>query len=284
MNELSCYYSALFDEAKAYNKWYDMLNIGVLVIAIISLFSDGVVIAIIGILGLLTHVGLFITKRLSGQSQELAHRLQRISMLQGVFGTDFYSFDISQIKGQVSVSVHEKAKSKYAIRSNESANYNVPETLHGVQKLKGMIQENAYWNHHLYEASSQVSWIRFFAFLATVLIGILFSIVIQANSSPSAVKIVLGLALVFLSFVRIWDELDNALIWQKSSKEMLAIDSSINNLNGSSDKDIMLLFSEYNVTKVKTPPVSDALYNRHAQKLNDGWSSRKQQIYDKPSQ
>jgi len=254
MNDLNYYYSALFDESKYYDKWHEVFHFGILSTMVVSIFTEGLFLYVIGVIGLLAQIGLFISKYFSDRSQSLAHHLQRISMLNNAFENKSHDFDVSQIKGKISLRAHKIVKAKMD-KKDDSTEYNPPSATTGLTKLKFMIQENAYWNHHLFEICSRKGWMKFYLFLGAVITAILLSMTVTSGITSDPNYSVPRLALIFLSFLRIWEELEKVLIWQGSSQTMFSIDSSLNSFEESDAESAMLIFSEYNIAKAKTSTI-----------------------------
>lgn len=162
---------------------------------------------------------------------------------------------------------------------NEGANYNFPKDVKGAKKLCYMMQENAYWNHHLYENCSQHGFRKFFGILGIIIFLLLLIIpILSADINYSIPRI----GLIVLSFVMVYENLDRALIWRSSSKMMLAIDNHLQHVNSKTEDIVedfvMLMYSNYNITKLITPTIPNSLYKAHKEKLNIGWAERIKQM------
>jgi len=154
---------------------------------------------------------------------------------------------------------------------SESAEYDLPAHVIGSKKLFYMVQQNAYWNHHLFNDSFKYNLRLFFTISLFIVFVLFYSFPFLINDlSYSFVRI----GLFLLSFIFSYEILDKALIWRSSSKAMLAIDNQLNSANPNCEDLVMLIYSHYCVSKVVTPAIPDKIYLNKKNSLNLGWSER----------
>ena len=161
-------------------------------------------------------------------------------------------------------------KKNVTIKS-EAAEYDLPEHVVGSKKLFYMIQQNAYWNHHLFDYSFRYNLRIFFMIVSVIVFVLLLSFPFLLNDASYSFA---RIGLIFLSFILSYEILDKALVWRSSSKIMLAIDNQLNSANPNSEDIVMLIYSHYSVSKVVTPSIPDKIYQNKRDSLNLGWSER----------
>ncbi len=134
-----------------------------------------------------------------------------------------------------------------------------------------MVQENSYWNHHLFDACYKKGLMYFFIVFTFIVTSILLSLpVLDKHIGFTFARI----CLVLLSSLVGYEILDKSLTWRSSSKTMLSIDNQLNFTDPSYEDIVMLIFSHYSVVNVMTPPIADEIYIENKDKLNMGWSKR----------
>ena len=275
MKSLNPIYSALFDESKYFDRWYQLCHFSVLCLATSSIFASRTLLYAIVIAGLLSQAGLLIFGHLSERSRAMAHRIERISMVVTAFGGEQGDFDISDLKGNLSARVHKLSALK-AKEQEPTTKYNLPSHIPANEALGFLIQENSYWNHHLFAVSARRAWIRFLFIVVLLTVAALFWVVLVGLSSSSLVGATI--LMIFLSSLRLWEELKKALIWRDSSASMFAIDSMLRNPDNRRSPSVTLPFANYCAVNEQTPAISQRIYDAHSAKLHDGWATRKEEM------
>lgn len=269
MDDLNKYYNLLFKKAyklESIHFWLGIILIGILVS---SNFLNGYLLYAITIVGLLTQVGSFIIKYRQKQNEMIAHKLQEYAMLYTTFRKSTFNFDISQIKGTIANEIHKKVTEQE--NPPESSDYLIDETSKNALLL--MIQENAFWNYHLFTASFWNA-IQFFIIPITgIVLFILFALVgntswVDAEYFGPRILIAVLAANIF------FNQIDEILKWHNGAKGMLELDNMIARDGDKGDDFWLHIFAKYNILKTSTPLVSNRLYSQNREKLNSAWKTR----------
>lgn len=274
MNDLNKYYNILFKKAKhreRYAYWIEML---IIAFSITSIFVSGNLIFIITALMFIAQIGVFWLNKIRSRDESLAHRLHEYAILYSNFRNSTFNFDISQIKGSISSSVHELVEKQKT--DPDSSDYLVDDTAKNALLL--MIQENAFWNYHLYNASF---WRAIFkivvpiigmAFIALLIFILNPGLVDKEYTAPRILIAILAANVVF-------SQVDNIFKWYSGAKEMLELDNIIARDTEKSDDFWLHIFAKYNIAKTSTPLVADSIYRKNKDKLNKAWESRFFKLY-----
>jgi hypothetical protein len=145
-----------------------------------------------------------------------------------------------------------------------------------------MIQENSFWNTHLFRYSYQHSLVRIVIIVILTVVAFLLSIAFLSKYGGSIDVNFLfpRTILLFLTANFIWNEIDKVWLWYSASLNMLEIDNSVARQKEFSQDYWLHIFAYYNATKTITPPIEKQLYNKHEEKINLAWSARFNQLYN----
>ncbi len=110
--------------------------------------------------------------------------------------------------------------------------------------------------------------------LIMILISVLVVILI-AFSLESFQKnlILLNLLLLLLSASIIWEELTVIWSFKKGFEEMNFLEQSIRGETNNDNSYAMLMFSKYIRTKMNTPQISQKIYEKNNEALNQSWNN-----------
>lgn len=204
----------------------------------------------------------------------LALDFQKMSMLYDAYGTIASDFDLSHLQSRVSLRV-SKGVSKILVERQAapaSSAYNIINGSSPELRLLSMIQENAFWNHHLYGYSYKRLGLSLL--VATLLVGgfSLFLIpVITSDPDYSLPR----LAFTVLSFAIIYEQVEAALNYKKASADMLELDNEISRLDGDIGMQVVLrLFSKYNSIQDMRLSMPHSIYKMNRDRLNNAWGER----------
>ena len=267
MKDLEKYYSTLFKQAYKIERYNDFTEALFIIIAVTSNFFDGHIVWIMAILALILQILIFYFKKLQRHYEMMGHKVQEYSMLYAFFNSSTFDFDISQIIGSFNSMLHKKAlempdnpsAAQYSIDSNNS------------NKLLGMIQENCFWNHHLFKYCYKNSIIKIIIWVLIIVFSILFSIGVNMVDKNYYFHRTL---LLFLTANLLWNEVDKVWAWYNASKAMLSIDNSISRQKNQSEDFTIHTFAYYTFTKSITPLIDNKTYEKNQLKLNHGWEVR----------
>lgn len=137
------------------------------------------------------------------------------------------------------------------------------------KKLLSMIQQNSYWNHHLYRSAFVIYSIP----LLTALAIAIFSLLYLIPSGGINLSILL-IVFVFLSFSIIYEMLDKLVTYYESSKVMLEVDNEIERIFEKDEINVLDTFHKYLTVKERTSSIPYPIYMLSRNKLNKAWEAR----------
>lgn len=272
MKDLNNYYTLLFNQAQRFDRNSQRMEFFLIVLLVAANFIDGKWLYILTIISLAIQVFAFILKRMQDQNEALAHKLQEYAMLYVTFKKDTFNFDVSQIKGKLENKIFTKALQN----EPESSSYLVEETDKNALLL--MIQENAFFNHHLFIQSSR----RGLQYVLIPILGIIVFLIlaISTDITKDQTLLIPRILIALLTTNIIFNQIVNILKWYRSAEEMLSLDNSIARQHDKGEDFWLHTFSTYNVVKSSTPLITERIYEKHKKRLNSAWKTRFYQIKD----
>jgi len=272
MDDLNKYYKILFDKAHHLDTIHFCIEIIFVGLVIGSNFISGYFLYAVGIVGIGTQIAAFVVRKQQQIAESTAHKLQAFALLYSHYKGNTFNFEVSQIKGEVSLDVHNKVKK--LLDDPESTKYTADEG--DKNALIQMLQENCFWNKHQYGVSYESSLRKVIFWVAGILIAILLSI---GTTLITPDMLYTRILLIFLSLNLFWNEIDKILLWYNASKAMLALDNSIEKQKAFGEDFLIHTFTSYHITKSTAPIIKEKLYKKYGAKLNDAWKSRFNQLY-----
>jgi len=267
MKNLNKYYSTLFQEAKWWNMINQIIEILFFILLIDSFLLSQWQLYLSPIFCLTLPILFWCFKKQCDFYGSLAHKIQEYAMLYDVFKKDTFNFDLSQIKGAIGLSIHKKVKS---LPSDPPGSVY---TADGDSKnqLLLMMQENCFFNHHLYQAVYKSVLVKIFLLFIFLAVAFLFS---QIAWNVDENLFVSRIILTFFTAVLLYNELDKVWTWRFASKAMLMLDNAISRQKNYEEDFMLLIFARYNLIKSTTPIISNRFYYRRTDKLNEAWATR----------
>lgn len=277
MNDLNKYYHLLFKEADKWNNYHFWTEIILVLILISSNFINMEVMSYaFAIVCLAIQIISFIFKNKQRDYETIAHKLQEYAMLYTTFRKNTFNFDVSQLKGVIHNNIHKKVSSQE--QEPESADYLVDEE--SKNALLMMIQENAFWNHHLFSYCFRRSMMMLILPVTGVIVFILVAIIGQPHWEISKFflpRILIGILTANVFFT----QLETVIRFYNGSKEMLQLDNMIARDGGKGEDFWLHVFAKYNMAKTLTPLVKNSIYEKNKVKLNLAWKTRSIELYGK---
>ena len=278
MNEksisLNAYYRALHDEARSYANIKNCFSILVVLSLTLAIYAKGYYLYAASLSALMLQLVAWFYNYKSVISSSLAQDFQKTSMLYEAYGIVPSEFDLSHSQSRVSLFVSKrvlKIKEEQNIELISSA-YNIKNTSSPEHILLSMIQENAFWNHHLFRYSFILLSLNLF--VATLFIGSLslFLIPIIVTDPDYSLP---RLGFTVLSFTIIYEIIELALNYRKASVEMLELDNEIS--RHSQDigmHEVLRIFSKYNSIQNMNLHILKNIYLKNKDRLNNAWAER----------
>jgi len=274
MNDLNFYYAALFERSHRIERAILYVNLVFVFITFLSLFfQNAIVLYLFALMVLIVQLLIWILNKVRETSEEMAHNIQQFAILSfAQSGTS--DFDLSQAKAEVSAKLFQKfSKEKHELLKGTEYLASSGENI-----LMKMIQENSFFNTHLYKISSDSHLIRLALIVIVIFILLFFSIGTLEDKELLIPRVIF----LVLAGNLLWNELDKAIKWRKSAKAMLSIDNSIERESDYSEEFALHVFSKYHLIKCTTPLINKNVYKAQEDKLNEAWNSRFAKKYGEP--
>lgn len=268
--ELEYYYQSIFDEAELYSRARNFLLFGMLCLLSLSVYSEEKYLYFL-ILGIFIVQFLLwgLTQKITGL-YNLGHSFQKQSMLSDLSINTMDVATLDSQKQKVSAYVKKKVKEKKKNQSNNSKKPIKKIILHAA-RLRRLVHENVYFNHHLFEKSYQRNIKILGGFFALIAISILLFIPhFQVNSDLSSLRLVYTL----LSFGLLYEFLTSTLRYRATKEEMKNIDIYLTQAPEAIESVLLEAFTRYSEAKILTPNIPNGIYEEHDDSLNEGWKSR----------
>ncbi len=271
---LSAYYQALHDEALNLAKFKNSFSVVVVAALVAAIYAKGYWLYAAALSALLFQVLVWFFSYKSAGSSALALDFQKMSMLYDAYGTVVSDFDLSHLQSRVSLRVSSRVFKILAERQEGQANntYRIINDSSPELRLISMIQENAFWNHHLYSYSYKTLELRLL--VASLLVGAFSLFLIPVITSDPDYSLP-RLAFTVLSFAIIYEQVERALNYKTASAGMLELDNEISRLYGDPGTQVVLrLFSKYNSIQDMRLSIPDSIYRENRDRLNNAWDQR----------
>ena len=278
MQDLEKYYKVLFDEAVRIDKVNRWLEGFFVAIALGANYTNGFIVYALTVVGVIIQIWVYANKKIQKNYEILAHKIEEYSMIYTVYKKDTFNFEVSHIIGNFKPKLHKLVVD--SPDNPESSHYLAPEQ--APNRLIWMVQENSFWNTHLFRYSYQKSLIRIIIIFILTMVAFLCSIALLSKYGgiidvnflfPRTI-------LLILTANFLWNELDKVVLWYSASENMLEIDNSVARQKDFSQDYGLHIFAYYNVIKTIAPPIEEKLYKKHEAKINLAWSARFNQLYN----
>ncbi len=275
MKELDYYFSAIFKQCNRMEYTRYTLLVFTISCLSFSIYAHGYHLYTAAIVALLFQIASWYLKTKIENVRYIANEFQKISMLCRAYGNVPSEFQLSHLKALVNKQVSSYVEQKKE-NDAEGAEYNLKSNDNPRKILMSMIQENSYFNHHLYKNIFVIltGWISVIA-IGLIVVSLFAFPVINIDPEYSVPR----LAFTFLSFSLVYEVLEKTIKSYNSSKIMLEIDNELTRTwQDISEEHLMKIFTQYFETKEAAPDVPFFVYNSNRGRLTKGWSSRIQKI------
>jgi len=274
MYNISSIYSSLYAEAKRLYLYKRIVSYFFLACTILSTLVNNYLSYIYFSFSIISQIFIYYQKFQIKKKLDDAHYAQKISMLYNAFDSRNFKFEMSHIEGSINSWVEKWLRQNESISSSEYCN---SASDNSEKILILMIQENSFFNSHLYLSAYKKSLFNVLLFSIPILI-FLFVLMPSFLSLQYDLLLIFKLLLIGLSAIQLWDEIEKAFIWKISATKMLEIDNQINALDEISSDSLLFVFAKYNMIKISTPPIPEKLYTKMRNRLNEGWETRQNLI------
>jgi len=272
--ELEYYYQSIFDEAELYSRARNFLVLGMLCLLSLSVYAEERYLYFFTLVIFLVQFSLWsLAQKITGL-YNLGLSFQMQSMLSDLSIDTMDVATLDNQKQKASAYVRKKVEDK---KKNQSNNSKTPtnKIILRATRLRRLIHENAYFNHHLFRKTYQ----RKIKILGTVFALIAISILIfipylQVNPDLSLFRLVYTL----LSFGLLYEFLTSTLRYRATTEEMKNIDNYLTQAPEAIESVLLEAFTRYNGAKMLTPNIPNDIYEKRNDSLNEGWKSRQIKI------
>lgn len=196
-----------------------------------------------------------------------AERARRITVLMDAFGEPLSPYEYKDLL------VGFSATPEQAI-AREDPDYYASTEMPGLLRLRGMLEETAFWSKYLLEKSAHVYKVALFvtgSLLVIVLLGS--ETFLSKEGFNSIVKAVLAISTALVSV----DVVGAALAYSMAAREVATVltKTQMTDVSGQQAiQSLMILFSDYNSAVENAPLLAPGVYTQNRDKLNRLWSQR----------
>lgn len=266
---LEHYLTELYNESKKHNKYTMLFLYLSLALLVISFYQKGVYVYFPAVFALFVQIISWYFTWKSKAYRNIANDIQVTYLLQKAYGEIQGKFNISELMARIPNNIHKKVTKKE--KKNVDADYETGKTESCDYTLLKMIQENSFWNKHLYQASYErrikIFYMLMFLFVFSVLLSIPF---IKLDYNFTLIRIFLGI----MSLSIIYEVIENTLVFKRSAQQMAHVDSEISRINDLSKQQLMEIFSKYININFITPDIPNGIYLDNKDRLNKSWHQR----------
>lgn len=272
LKELDYFCATLFSKAENMDKSRKKVMLIVLACLSASLFASKEALYWLSAIALIFHiVSLYIDFSIK-RTRALGSEFKKISMLSQTFDQkQIDSQEVSRLKIEAGTKVNADVRQKFDNNvADASSSYRNEET-EPSQKLLKMIQENAYWNAHLYNFAHKKAKTK--VIVSSVIISLL-AIVLIPNIKLDQDYTVIRLIFTVMSFGIVYEVIETMFKFKNSSKQMNELDHKISRLNNLDEHELLNIFSSYHFVISTTDPIPKSIYTSHKDMLNSTWQER----------
>ncbi|NTW72722.1 MAG: hypothetical protein HGA49_10860 [Eubacteriaceae bacterium] len=266
LNKTRLYREAFFAEAKYFNKLCTTSDVLMVVISLSALFFH------LWWLYITVYVIQLFTVYFNAciiRNKSIALELSRIEILILACGLEGFERRMSDLIGNANRRIRLHVNKK---NNSIDKYYNAVDLLGEDcgMKLKLMVQENAYWNHFLFQKCAEDKLITFGGVFIIFFIGLLFTAYQKITFGYSYFDFIV----VLFSFAAIWRCYSEYFKYRDASKKMRSCDDILSSGCLLDERSLLLIFSEYNIILTCTGDIKQKIYEKYSRQLNDGWNSR----------
>ncbi len=261
---------ALFKSVQKLERWRFLAHIIFFAAAITSIYTVSYSLYFITVIAFVAGTSAFVFRLLGNRRNVLGHSLHRISMLAKAYQMNGYHFDVAYLLSKVPPKLHSLAV-KNSKTVDPSGKYATPTEEAGANRLRWMIQENAFFNAALYGACAERTLRTAFATTAMVVILLLLMIPMIDGQIE---YMVLRVVFMILSLSILYDQIERWANWKVASQVMIDLENELSRFQTAPEHRVLLLFSNYQVAICGSQAISPNVYDDNHDKLNGGWKQR----------
>jgi len=198
----------------------------------------------------------------------LGFKLQKVDMLQQAYKEIPSKYEISDLIAEASFLLNENIELKSIKFNNE---YNIRDKSSPEKILLSQIQENSFWNYHLYKFM-YLKKIKFFLISLSFIFICLFIAYLIIPITIDSFKILF----VILSFGIIYEIFDDIKLFARASLEMNELDNEISRIYNldNNHKNLISLIVKYHYVKAMCTHIDKVIYDKYKDGLNQAWDIR----------
>jgi hypothetical protein len=214
---------AMFGSAQRLERYRRIAQVAFFISAMVSLFTAGYFLYFAAIIGFAMGAGAFALKLIAQRRKVLAHSLHRVSMLAKAFQLPDDSFDVGYLLSKVPSRIHLAAV-EAAKKEDPSGEYALQSEETGAERLRWMIQENAFFNATLFEVCADRVLRLIAAPAALILLFLLLTLPVVGGDIA---YVVLRIVMAMLSLAILYDQIERWSSWRAASRLMLDLENEL---------------------------------------------------------
>jgi len=201
----------------------------------------------------------------------LAFKFDKINILNQSYHETPSNFELADLKSEA-LQFDKNLKTCLNEPITPNNDYNIKNSSTPEKALLSILQENAFWNHHLYNQMYLKKRKLIFWLIGIVFSAIIVYPLIYTNFSQEPFKIIL----IFLSFGLLYEIIDEMFNYRRASIEMHEIDNEITRIyeKKKNTNSAMSLLVKYHYAKEMCPSIDDDIYKSNKDALNKAWGFR----------
>ncbi len=274
--------SAYFKEAKGVEFNKTIVSYVLLVTILSSCFLQGNILYVSIMFAFMLQVWLLYLKKRVNNTILKANIAKRQEYIYFLYENNSVNIELSNLYASLAHKTVEwlKGENQRQVEA-QNTSHNSPSNLNKVKKLLWMIQENCFWNHKLYEKQFKLNVISLtFVIVISLLIFLLSPLYdVQFSNDQyewlSINKFTLPqMMLLLLSSFYIIEKIETCIDFYNGSNIMDNLDNKILRMKGNKIDEFLDVLLVYYSTIISTPNISEAIYYKYKQQLNDAWAMR----------
>ena len=238
-----------------------LAHIATLGITLATLLVDGTLAYYLALAALLTEIGAWLSRFLGDRRHSLAEEGRRRALLADALDIPAQRLALRDLLTNFSRRAERLAPDW------EDPHYYAAQDDAGLNRLRSVMQESAFWSRRLYRRAWQLSLTTAVALLVLVLVALL--IVVAAGSSNASLQVA-RIGVIFLSFLVFSDLLTQTVAWwdasQKSDEVYHRLDRELGEIATA-----LAVFGDYSVATATTPPIPTVLYKLEKARIERAW-------------
>lgn len=259
---------AALDRAERAQRCVGLLRWALLITAAgATLFSSPLAAYIVASISLGITVYVTFVEHTGARARSLGERVRRLTLIAEGLGRSPPADELLEIRAMASDFENEAL-------ARDDANYFASRSGAGLPRFGEMLEESAFWTHHLLSRSERASWAWALVLMGGAGLTLLFALPLLSQPNLIAAgRLMCAVALFIMSR----DVIGAALAYSRGTR---AVNTVLHRLQscaalGWPEDHLLRLFGDYNSAVESAPLPRPGLYNRYKQRINSLWATYK---------